>query len=93
MKDFGEFVKYIRKVVLEAPYNELKINIYDTEISFGLYDDGEIAIIYNGDVDDIKCDGLTDNGGYGHDMGTIKDIYKVMEAIKEHHEILDNLID
>lgn len=93
MKDFGEFVKYIRKVVLEAPYNELKIDVYDSEISFGLYDDGDIHVVYNGDVDDIKCYGLSDNGGYGHDMSTMKDIYRVMEAVKEYHTILDNLLD
>ncbi len=93
MRDFGEFVKYIKRVILEEPFNQLKISIYDDEIAFGLYDEGDIAIVYNGDPDDISCLGITDNGGHGLDMGTIKDVYKVMEAIKEHHKLLDSLLN
>ena len=92
MRDFGEFVKYIKRVILEEPFNQLKISVYDDEIAFGLYDEGDITIVYNGDPDDISCLGITDNGGHGLDMGTIKDVYKVMEAVKEHHELLDSLL-
>lgn len=92
MRDFGEFIKYLRRDVLEAPFNQLKINVYEGEVSFGLYDEGDICIIYNGDEDNITCMGISDNDGYGLDMGTVKDVYKVMEAIKEHHELLDEFL-
>ena len=89
METLSEFIKYIRKEILECPFDNLTIAFYDDEISFKLYDEEDVCIIYNGDIDDIQCEGLT----MPTNMDTLKDVYGIMQAIKENHKILDNMLE
>ena len=91
-----DMIKKIRYEILDKCYNDLTIIFYDGLIIFKLYD-GDVQIQYNGDLEAIEVLGLKDwedsNGELrGTEFSTIKDIYKVMECIKDNHEILDELL-
>lgn len=94
--NLGDFIKKIKYEILDSGFNQLEVTFYEDMIRFKLYDDFDVVIEYNGDVDDMQVVGLTTTetnvGTYGTDFGTIKDIYKVMELIKENHELLDVLL-
>ena len=47
METLSEFIKYLRKEVLEYPFDNLTIAFYDDEITFKLYDEEDVCIIYN----------------------------------------------
>lgn len=95
--NFREFIKYLRFEVLDKDFNDLQVDFYDTEIRFKLYDIGDVIIVYNGDVDDIKVYMYEDREDVlemqGIPFAEIKDIYGVMKAIKENAEMLDGYIN
>lgn len=91
------FIKKIKYEILDSAFNDLEMVFYEDLIIFKLYDEGEVEIQYNGDLDAIEVRGLKDwedgAGNFrGTDFSTIKDIYKIMELIKDNHEVLDNLL-
>ena len=93
-----DLIRKIKYEILDEAYNELTITFYEGLIIFKLYDEGDVEIQYTGDIDAIDVRGLKDwedgAGNFrGTDFGTIKDIYKVMELIKDNHEVLDELLD
>lgn len=92
-----DFIKKIRYEILDKNFNDLEIEFYDSLIIFKLYDGGDVQIQYTGDLDAIEVLGLKDwedgTGNFrGTDLSTIKDIYKIMELIKDNHEVLDELL-
>lgn len=92
-----DFIKKIRYEILDEAFNDLEIEFYDSLIIFKLYDGGDVQIQYTGDLDAIEVLGLKDwedgTGNFrGTDLSTIKDIYKIMELIKDNHEVLDELL-
>lgn len=94
--NFREFIKYLRFEVLDRNFNDLQVDFCDTEIRFKLYDMGDVIIVYNGDVDDIKVYMYEDREDVLETQGIpfteIKDIYRVMKAIKDNSEMLDTYI-
>ena len=94
--NFREFIKYLRFEVLDRDFNDLQVDFCDTEIRFKLYDMGDVIIVYNGDVDDIKVYMYEDREDVLETQGIpfteIKDIYRVMKAIKDNSEMLDTYI-
>lgn len=95
--NFREFIKYLRFEVLDREFNDLQVDFYDTEIRFKLYDMGDVIIVYNGDVDDIKVYMYEDREDVlemqGIPFTEIKDIYGVMKAIKDNSVMLDRYIN
>ena len=95
--NFSDFVKHIKYNVLDLEFNDLTIDFYDKEIRFKLYDMGDVIIVYNGDVDDIKVYMYEDDSEVlefnGVPMSEIKDIYGIMEAIKDNSDMLDSFLN
>ena len=95
--NFREFIKYLRFEVLDRDFNDLQVDFCDTEIRFKLYDMGDVIIVYNGDVDDIKVYMYENREDVleiqGIPFAEIKDIYGVMKAIKDNSEMLDGYIN
>ena len=95
--NFSDFVKYIKYNVLDPDFNDLAIDFCDKEIRFKLYDMGDVIIVYNGDVDDIKVYMYENDPEVlelnGVPMSEIKDIYGVMEAIKDNSDMLDSFLN
>ena len=58
---------------------------------------GDVIIVYNGDVDDIKVYMYEDDPEVlelnGVPMSEIKDIYGIMEAIKDNSDMLDSFLN
>ena len=58
---------------------------------------GDVIIVYNGDVDDIKVYMYEDDPEVlelnGVPMSEIKDIYGIMEAIKDNNDMLDSFLN
>lgn len=94
--NFSDFVKHIKYDILDPDFNDLAIDFCDKEIRFKLYDMGDVIIVYNGDVDDIKVY-INDNSEVlelnGVPMSEIKDIYGIMEAIKDNSDMLDSFLN
>ena len=93
-----DFIKKIKYEILDEDFNELEITFYDNLIILKLYGEESIQIQYSGDIDAIEVLGLKDwedkAGNFrGTDLSTIKDIYRIMELIKDNHEVLDELLD
>ena len=93
IRDFKDFVKYIRYEVLDSGFNELYVSFYSGSIAFELYDSRTIAIEYRGDPDDITVCGLEDAEGEEIDFNVIKDVYGVMKAIKDNYDLLDEFLE
>ena len=95
--NFSDFVKHIRYNILDPDFNDLAIDFCDKEIRFKLYDMGDVIIVYNGDVDDIKVYMYEDDPEVlelnGVPMSEIKDIYGIMEAIKDNSDMLDSFLN
>ena len=95
--NFREFIKYLRFEVLDRGFNDLQVDFYDTEIRIKLYNMGNVIIVYNGDVDDIKVYMYEDREDVletqGIPFAEIKDVYGVMKAIKENAKMLDGYIN
>lgn len=95
--NFSDFVKHIKYNILDPEFNDLAIDFCDKEIRFKLYDMGDVIIVYNGDVDDIKVYMYEDDPEVlelnGVPMSEIKDIYGIMEAIKDNSDMLDSFLN
>ena len=95
--NFREFIKYLRFEVLDRDFNDLQVDFCDTEIRFKLYDMGDVIIVYNGDVDDIKVYMYEDREDvlktHGIPFTEIKDVFEVMKAIKDNAVMLDRYIN
>lgn len=95
--NFSDFVKHIKYDILDPEFNDLDIDFCDKEIRFKLYDLEDVIIVYNGDVDDIKVYMYNDNPEVlelnGVPMSEIKDIYGIMEAIKDNSDMLDSFLN
>lgn len=92
IRDFKDFIKYIKYEVLDKDFNEIYVSFYDNSIAFELYDSRTIAIEYCGDPDDITVCGLEDTEGEEIDFSVIKDVYGVMKAIKDNYDLLDEFL-
>lgn len=92
IRDFKDFVKYIRHEVLDSGFNELYVSFYNDSIAFELYDSRTIAIEYCGDPDNITVCGLEDAEGEEIDFSVIKDVYGIMKAIKDNYDLLDKFL-
>ena len=92
IRDFKDFVKYIRYEVLDSGFNELYVSFYNDSIAFELYDSRTIAIEYCGDPDNITVCGLEDAEGEEIDFSVIKDVYGIMKAIKDNYDLLDKFL-
>ena len=92
IRDFKDFVKYIRHEVLDSGFNELYVSFYSDSIAFELYDSRTIAIEYCGDPDNITVCGLEDAEGEEIDFSVIKDVYGIMKAIKDNYDLLDKFL-
>lgn len=92
IRDFKDFIKYIKYEVLDKNFNELYVSFYENAIVFELYDTRTVAIEYNGDLDDITVCGLEDSEGDNVSFGVIKDVYGIMKAIKDNHDLLDEFL-
>ena len=92
--NFSDFVKHIKYDILDPEFNDLDIDFCDKEIRFKLYDMGDVIIVYNGDVDDIKVYMYEDDPEVlelnGVSMSELKDIYGIMEGIKNNSDMLDS---
>jgi len=95
--NFNDFIYHIRYNLLDPEFNDLCVDFCDKEIRFKLYDMEDVVIVYNGDVDDIKVYLYDDNHDVvefnGVPFGEIRDIYAVMEAIKDNSKMLDEFIN
>ena len=92
IRDFKDFIKYIKYEVLDKDFNEIYVSFYDNSITFELYDSRTIAIEYCGDPDDITVCGLEDAEGDEISFSVIKDVYGVMKAIKDNYDLLDEFL-
>ena len=92
IRDFKDFIKYIKYEVLDADFNDLHISFYDDSITFELCDLGILAIEYCGDPDDIHVIILDNTQELNISFEEIKDIYGVMKAIKDNHDLLDGFL-
>lgn len=93
IRDFKDFIKYIKYEVLDKDFNEIYVSFYDNSIAFELYDSRTIAIEYCGDPDDITVCGLEDAEGEEIDFSVIKDVYGIMKAIKDNYDLLDEFLE
>lgn len=90
--NFKEFIKYLKEKGLDPDFNDLSVIFYDSVIIFELYETRTISIEYNGDVDDITVTGLEASEGETISFSVIKDVYNVMQAIKDNHYMLNEFL-
>ena len=90
--NFKEFIKYLKEKGLDPDFNDLSVMFYDPAIVFELYETRTISIEYNGDVDDITVTGLEASEGETISFSVIKDVYNVMQAIKDNHYMLNEFL-
>ena len=93
IRDFKDFIKYIKYEVLDKDFNEIYVSFYDNSIAFELYDSRTIAIEYCGDPDDITVCGLEDAEGDEISFSVIEDVYGIMKAIKDNYDLLDEFLE
>ena len=86
-----DLLRHIKYDILDEMFNDLTFCLYDDGIAFELYDAREIAVVYEGDPDNVIVTGLESAEGPEVEFGVIKDVYGIMKAIKDNHEVLDEL--